>query len=345
MNRLLTFVLALFCMFLQTNAQKLSEVEVTAKMYQAFELNKAGKKAEALALFLIVGENTKQQRNEGERQTYVCSQTMACLCYELLGKYKEGYVLAKKLLQGTLNNEERKTCGNQYALNGYMYACEFIKRNEKGQADYSRGRSILEEIKPYAEGKVRNFVLSKIPLSWYFEGTDYSLMLKHKEALEAYYKALAGYQELGKEKEVISTLKGIASAKYHLYDIKGSNKAYNEALTLSRKIKNASTQMDILQELWYQSSTAGNIEKAKVYAASMDSLMEVTSDSLAKFTYYNKKGKEARSWEEYNMAEQWFLKGMAIAESEDHDAISANRYLSYTNLRDLYAAIKHYDNH
>lgn len=62
-------------------------------------------------------------------------------------------------------------------------------------------------------------------------------------------------------------------------------------------------------------------------------------------TYYNKKGKEARSWEEYNMAEQWFLKGMAIAESEDHDAISANRYLSYTNLRDLYAAIKHYDNH
>lgn len=102
--------------------------------------------------------------------------------------------------------------------------------------------------------------------------------------------------------------------------------------------------MDILQELWYQSSTTGNIEKAKVYAASMDSLMEVTSDSLAKFIYYNKKGKEARSREEYNMAEQWFLKGMAIAESEAHDAISANRYLSYTNLRDLYAAIKQYDN-
>lgn len=344
MNRLLTFILALFCMFLQTNAQKLSEVEVTAKMYQAFELNKAGKKAEALALFLIVGENTKQQRNEGERQTYVCSQTMACQCYELLGKYEEGYVLAKKLLQGTLNNEERKSVGNQYALNGYMYACEFIKRNEKGQVDYSRGRSILEEIKPYAEGKVRSFVLSKIPLSWYFEGIDYSLMQKHKEALEAYDKALLGYQELGKEKEVISALKGIAFAKYHLYDITGSNKAYNEALTLSRKIKNASTQMDILQELWYQSSTTGNIEKAKVYAASMDSLMEVTSDSLAKFIYYNKKGKEARSREEYNMAEQWFLKGMAIAESEAHDAISANRYLSYTNLRDLYAAIKQYDN-
>lgn len=344
MNKIIVFALLFFCIVMQLKAQTLSEEEVSAKMYQAFELNKAGKKAEALALFLIVGENTKQQRNEGERQTYVCSQTMACQCYELVGKYEEGYVLAKKLLQGTLNNKERKSVGNQYALNGYMYACEFIKRNEKGQADYSRGRSILEEIKPYAEGKVRSFVLSKISQSWYFEGTDYSLMLKHKEALEAYYKALAGYQELGKEKEVISTLKGIASAKYHLYDIKGSGKTYDDALTLSRKIKNASTQMDILQELWYQSSTAGNIEKAKVYAANMDSLMEVTSDSLAKFTYYNKKGKEARSREEYNMAEQWFLKGMAIAESEAHDAISANRYLSYTNLRDLYAAIKQYDN-
>lgn len=331
-------------MTLQVEAQSLSEADVTAKMYQAFELNKAGKKAEALGLFLVVGENTKQQRDEGERQTYVCSQTMACQCYELLGKYEEGYVLAKKLLQGTLNNEERKSVGNQYALNGYMYACEFIKRNEKGQADYSRGRSILEEIKPYAEGKVRSFVLSKIPLSWYLEGVDCSLMQKHKEALEAYDKALDGYQELGKENDVISTLKGIASAKYHLYDIKGSNKAYNDALTLSRKTGNTSTQMDILQELWYQSSIAGNIEKVKAYAASMDSLMEVTSDSLAKFTYYNKKGKEARSREEYNMAEQWFLKGMAIAESETHDAISANRYLSYTNLRDLYAAIKQYDN-
>lgn len=344
MNRLITIVLALFCIVLQTNAQNLSEAEVTAKMYQAFELNKANKKADALELFLVVGENTKQQRNEGERQTYVCSQTMACLCYELLGKYKEGYELAKKLLQGTLNNEERKSVENQYALNGYMYACEFIKRNEKGQADYNRGRSILEEIKPYAEGKVRNFVLSKIPLSWYFEGTDYSLMRKHKEALEAYGKALVGYQELGKEEEFISTLKGIASAQYYLYDIKGSNKAYNDALTLSRKTGNVSTQMDILQELWYQSSAVGNIEQARICAASMDSLMEVTSDSWTKFTYYNKKGKEARSREEYKMAEQWFLKGMAIAESESHDAISANRYLSYTNLRNLYAAIGQYDN-
>ena len=344
MNKILFPILAFICMTLQMKAQSLSEAEVTAKMYQAFELNKAGKKAEALGLFLVVGENTKQQRNEGERQTYVCSQTMACMCYESMKQYKNGYMLAKSLLQGKLNDEERKDISHLYAMNGYLYACEFIKLDERGQADYSRGRSILEEIKPYAEGKVRDYVLPKIPLTWYFEGADCSAMLKHKEALEAYNKALAGYQELGKEKEVISTLKGIASAKYHLYDITGSNKAYNEALVLSKKTGSTSAQMDILQELWYQSSVAGDLEQAKIYAVGIDSLMEISSDSSAKFVYYNKKGKEARSREEYNMAEQWFLKGMVVAESEARDVISANRYLSYTNLRDLYAAIKQYDN-
>ena len=59
MNRIIVFALMFFCMTLQIEAQTLSEEEVTAIMYQAFELNKAGKKAEALQLFLVVGENTK----------------------------------------------------------------------------------------------------------------------------------------------------------------------------------------------------------------------------------------------------------------------------------------------
>ena len=88
MNRIIVFTVLLFCMVMQLKAQVLSEEEVSAKMFQAFELNKAGKKAEALELFLCVGKNTKLQRNEGERQVYVCSQTMGCQYYELLGRYK-----------------------------------------------------------------------------------------------------------------------------------------------------------------------------------------------------------------------------------------------------------------
>ena len=63
---------------------------------------------------------------------------------------------------------------------------------------------------------------------------------------------------------------------------------------LARKNEDAPTQMDILQELWHLNYAVGNLEQAILYAASMDSLMENTSDSNARYTYYNKKGKEAR---------------------------------------------------
>lgn len=71
MNKILILVFAFFCITIQVKSQKLSEAEVTAKMTQAFELTKADKKAEALEMFLIVGENTKQQSNDIERQMYV----------------------------------------------------------------------------------------------------------------------------------------------------------------------------------------------------------------------------------------------------------------------------------
>ena len=344
MNKCIYLAFALFCAMLQVSAQSLSEDEVSAKMTQAFELDKAGKKAEALDLFLLVGENTRQQRNENERQTYIISQLMACQCYELLGKYKEGYLLGKSLLQGKLNDEERKEVGHLYALNGYMYACSFVKQDDKGSADYGRGRSILEEIKPYAEGEVREYVLPKIPLTWYLEGVEYFTLQKFEEALNAYDKALEGFRELDREKDVVSTMRWIASAKYHLCDIKGADKTYHEALMLARNIDDTSTQMEILQEMWYQNYSVGNLEQAKLYAASMDSLMENTSETNARYTYYIKKGKETRKQGEHRLSEQWFLKGMMIAEGEGNDAVSADRYISYTNLRDLYAEAKQYEN-
>lgn len=343
MNRVIVFFLVLVCMTSQMRAQALSEEVVSAKMTRAFELSEAGKKAEALELFLIVGENTRPQRDESERRVYVLSQSMACMCYMDLKQYEDGYLLAKSLLQGKLNDEERKDVRYLYVMNGYFHACGLIQHDGEERPDYRRGRSILEEIKPYAEGQLWDYVLPKIPLSWYYEGMQCSIMQKHEEALDAYNKALAGFRELDKEKDVVSTLKGMASTKYYLYDIEGSAKAYKEALALSRKAGDTSTQIDILQELWIQSSAIGNLEQAKSYAASMDSLVEVTKDTKVRFTYYNKKGKEAREQGAYNMAEQWLRKGMAIAEGEAPDAISANRYLSYTNLRDLYTAIERYD--
>ena len=101
-------ILVLFFTVVTSHAQDLTETEVVETMNRAFELNKAEKYDEALEAFLLVGKNTEKQRAEEERQVYVCSQIMVAMCCELTGKYEEGYLLAKKLLQGKLTDEEKE---------------------------------------------------------------------------------------------------------------------------------------------------------------------------------------------------------------------------------------------
>lgn len=187
MNKALLLSLVLFCCGLQMQAQTLTEAEVTAKMNEAFALNNAKKTAEALDAFLIVGKNTEQQRNEVEHQVYVCSQTMACMCYETLKRYEEAYLLAKKLMSCRLTKKEKKDVGHLYAMNGYMYATSFMHGDNRQLA---KARAILEEIMPYANGKVREYALPKIPLSWYLEGAEYHLSQQYDKALACYQNAL-----------------------------------------------------------------------------------------------------------------------------------------------------------
>lgn len=343
MNRFLLTLIAFVCFLSQVNAQLLTEAEVTEKIYQAFALCNTDKYSEALEMFLIIGENTEMQRTEAERQIHIQSQAMVCMCYGKMGQYENAYMLAKKLLQGNLSETEKKDFGNLYALNGYMYACDFIKRDDEGNVDYERGRNILEDIKLYADGELKDSILSKIPLSWFFEGERCAIKLKYAEALDAYNKALEGFHELGKESDEILVWEEIASKKYRLYDITGSYKAYNEALALAKKIGNISEEMNILKELWNLSTATGNLEQATIYAASMDSLVEVSADTQMKYIYYNQKGNEVQNQGAYNLAEQWFLKGMEIAEGVDRSVISSNRARSYTNLRNLYSAAGRYD--
>lgn len=340
MNKALLLSLVLFCCSLQMQAQTLTEAEVTAKMNEAFALNNAKKTAEALNAFLLVGRNTEQQRNEVEHQVYVCSQTMACMCYETLKRYEEAYLLAKKLMSGGLTEKEKKDVGHLYAMNGYMYATSFMHRDNRQLA---KARAILEEIMPYADGKVREYVLPKIPLSWYFEGAEYHLSQQYDKALACYQNALKGFQEQRRVTDEISVLKQIATIKGLLYDIVGSEDAYKKALYLAKQYGKPDVQMEILKELWYIRKTIGDVRQAQTYSASMDSLVEATYDLQTKYNYYNQKGNEARGYGQYGIAEQWYLRGKNIAERADAKNISANKHLSYSNLRNLYAAIGRYD--
>lgn len=340
MNKALLLSLVLFCCGLQMQAQTLTEAEVTAKMNEAFALNNAKKTAEALDAFLLVGRNTEQQRNEVEHQVYVCSQTMACMCYETLKRYEEAYLLAKKLMSGSLTEKEKKDVAHLYAMNGYMYATSFMPGDNR---QLVKARIILEEIMPYADGKVREYALPKIPLSWYFEGAEYHLSQQYDKALACYQNALKGFIELGKTDDEISVLRHIAEIKETLYDVTGSEDAYKQALYLAKQYGKLDVQMEILKELWKIGKTIGDVQQAQAYAASIDSLVDATSDLQTKYTYYNQKGNEARDLGQYGIAEQWYLRGKDIAECTDTKSVSANKHLSYSNLRNLYAAIGRYN--
>ena len=340
MNKALLLSLVLFCCGLQMQAQTLTEAEVTAKMNEAFALNNAKKTAEALDAFLLVGRITEQQRNEVEHQVYVCSQTMACMCYETLKRYEEAYLLAKKLMSGSLTEKEKKDVAHLYAMNGYMYATSFMHGNNR---QLVKARSILEDIMPYADGKVREYALPKIPLSWYFEGIENHQRQMYGEALACYQNALKGFQEQRRVTDEISVLKQIATIKGLLYDIVGSEDAYKQALYLAKQYGKPDVQMEILKELWKIGKTIGDVQQAQAYAASIDSLVDATSDLQTKYTYYNQKGNEARDLGQYGIAEQWYLRGKDIAECADTKSVSANKHLSYSNLRNLYAAIGRYN--
>lgn len=340
MNKALLLSLVLFSCGLQMQAQTLTEAEVTAKMNEAFALNNAKRTAEALDAFLLVGRNTEQQRNEVEHQVYVCSQTMACMCYETLKRYEGAYLLAKKLIYSGLTEKEKKDVGHLYAMNGYMYATSFMHGDNRQLA---KVRAILEDIMLYADDRVREYALPKIPLSWYLEGAEYHLSQQYDKALACYQNALKGFMELRKTDDEISVLRHIAEIKGTLYEVIGSENAYKQALYLSRQTGKSDAQMEILKELWKIGKTIGDVQQAQAYAASIDSLVDATSDLQTKYTYYNQKGNEARDLGQYGIAEQWYLRGKDIAECADTKSVSANKHLSYSNLRNLYAAIGRYN--
>ena len=215
MNNALLLSLVLFCCGLQMQAQTLTEAEVTAKMNEAFVLNNAKKTAEALDAFLLVGRNTEQQRNEVEHQVYVCSQTMACMCYETLGRYKEGYLLAKQLLKRKLTNLEKKDIDYWFVLNGYMYAGNLL---DHSIAKYAEARKIFKEILFCANERFSAYIEPKIPLTWYFEGAFYQSKHDYGNAFPCMETAYKEYYKIKDYPNAISALRNMAAMKMHLYE-------------------------------------------------------------------------------------------------------------------------------
>ena len=200
MRSILIYLLLLCVGYLHVLAQNLSEEEVTKLMTDAFIQNQAGKHQEALDGFLKVGLNTKKQRTEDERKVYVCSQTMAVMCYESLGKYEEGFRLSEELLNGNISDEEKKDLQHLYVINGYFVATSYIHKSNRR---YAEARELFEKILPLADDDMRQRILPKIPLAWYFEGTLFQLEQKYGEALVCMEKARDGFHKIDETKNEI----------------------------------------------------------------------------------------------------------------------------------------------
>lgn len=270
------------------------------KMHEAFAFEKSKKNAEALEAFLEVGRNTVQQRSEAERQTYVISQTMACSCYRKLERYEEGYLLAKKLLQGRLTKKERTEIGALYAYNGYLYASRYMKKDSK---DYPRARGIFEEVAPYADATVTKYLLPKIPLLHYFEGAEHEKQQEYGE-MACYRKAFEGFQKNGKKSYVISSLKSMASCLEYTEDFTGAVAELQRALAIAKSAGLSDIQMDILALLEKNYAQMGDDEAARQYALSMDSLVDIFSNESMKFAYYYARGTQAFQRNDYRTAER-----------------------------------------
>lgn len=321
-------------------AQELTEAEITQIMSDAVQHNKAGKHQEALAGFLKVGQNTKKKRSEVERQIYVLSQTMAIMCYESLKQYEEGFALSEQLLKEKLTDKEKADVQHLYVMNGYFVGTSYMKSSNRR---YAEARDVFDKILPFAREDMKNRILLKIPLSWYFEGVAHQLQLQYEDALLCIENARKGFHELGEIKNEISATCQIADIKKAQFDTLDALEEYQKAEKLAQGGKYDAKLMDILKELRSLSNLIGNSGLSYKAALQIDSLVALTTDDKIKFDYYYYKGREAKERGNYNLSEQWYLMNeQYVRQLKDEDA-GANKHLFYTSLRDLYTKAGKYE--
>ena len=59
---------------------------------------------------------------------------------------------------------------------------------------------MLLEIAPYANEELKGYVLPKIPLTWYFEGTSYFEKQMFEEASVCFENAFQGFKSVNQNK-------------------------------------------------------------------------------------------------------------------------------------------------
>lgn len=320
--------------------QNLTEVEVSAIMIKSFEQNKAGNYSEALKGFLTVGENTRRQRTEREREVYVCSQTMAVMCYESLQQYQEGFLLCGELMRCKVTASEKKDLLHLYVMNGYFLATSYMHSDSRR---YAEARDNFAKILPMANDEMRKRILPKIPLSWYFEGTIYHMQQRYDEAINCLQEAIKGFRSNNDVKNEIDAICQMGDIKTALFETFAALDYYSQAETQARIGGYEDKLLSLLKEQQRLRSLIGDYESACRLAMQMDSLVAATDNMYVKVAYYNNKGDEAKERGLFDLSEQWYLKNDEYIEHLKNEYIGADKYIHFNKLRDLYIKSGRYD--
>lgn len=328
-------ILVLFFTVVTSHAQDLTETEVVETMNRAFELNKAEKYDEALEAFLLVGKNIEKQRAEEERQVYVCSQIMVAMCCELTGKYEEGYLLAKKLLQGKLTDEEKENAAYQYVLNGFMLAASYMRIND-GQL--GKARELFTELLPYADEDMRQRIQPKIPLAWYFEGARYMISQQYDKAYLCMENAHNGFREIGDVKNEADVLCNMAVIKGHQDEYISVLELYDEAYARVTTVQDWNLMANIRHEQREIYRKLGDRNHVAIATQAIDTLLIKANNIEAMIANNNALGDDAFSMKDYSLAESFYLKNEKLLtllpeikqRSVEHGIYSKMRDLKYT---------------
>ena len=339
MKRFLSILLNVLCVF-YAEAQGLSESQVTEVMNSAFEQHKAGNYLQALDYFIVVGQNTRTQRTELESQVYVCSQTMAVMCYEALGKYGEGFMLCDTLLKGRLTEREKKDLLHLYVANGYFLSLHYM---QSASRRFEEARAILEKILPFADAEMRARILPRVPLTWYFEGTLYHTQQKYDEALACLEKARKGFHEVGDNRNETDAIYQIGEIKSAIYDIVGALDSFRQAELLARGDGQVEMLLKTMMEQRRLYKLIGESDRMAQLTLQIEALVTAIGDDKAKIVHNNYLGDEARELGRLDLAEQWYLRNRDYIEQLEDDYVGVDRYLYYVKLRELYIRMEKYD--
>ena len=168
--RYIAVLISCIVLFVGSNnvyAQTLPLQEIVAEMQRGLQLRNAKKYSEALEIFLRVGENTQLQKSVQEKEIFQTCQLFACSCYRELGEYEKGYDLAKRTLLLQLNENDKRRVSFEYVYCGYRMANALTKKADAGLVEYKTVRELLYELEPFADKRLKNYIVSAIPRAWY----------------------------------------------------------------------------------------------------------------------------------------------------------------------------------